>query len=162
MTHESENNSIDELYKDVILDHYHDPRHSKLISEPTVVSEGKNPICGDEISLTIKVNEQDFIQSVGVNTTGCCISIASGSMMAEHIEGMSVERAKMTIEKFKKMMNGGPVVESESGDFEALSGISKFPVRIKCALLSWVTLSQALDQNIEYRNTVATTELNES
>lgn len=138
--------NIEELYKDVLLDHYSNPRHTHVIPNPTVTAEGHNPVCGDEIHLSLQVDAEDIIQKVSVQTHGCSISVASGSIMAEELQGKTIEQAQMVIDLFQKMMSGGPVVESESGDFEALVGVKQFPVRIKCALLAWMTLDQAMKQ----------------
>jgi nitrogen fixation protein NifU and related proteins len=149
---------IDELYKEVLLDHYSDPRNADALQRPTVKVEGHNPVCGDEIKLSLQISEQGIIKEVCACTQGCCISVASGSMMAVELKGKSIEDAEKMIQSFRLMMSGDEVLESESGDFEALSGVKKFPVRIKCALLAWVALEQAIQETKGFSKKSVTTE----
>ena len=134
--------SLDELYRDVILDHYSHPRNKGTLDPADVVREGANPLCGDEIRLFLIVRD-GVVQDVRFDGRGCSISQASASMMTELIKGQPVAEAARLIAAFKAMMHGEPPAEA-LGDLEALQGVRKFPVRVKCATLGWVTLEGAL------------------
>lgn len=145
--------SLEELYRDVILDHYRNPRHKGSLDHAKVHAEGFNPSCGDEFSLDL-VLDDGVVSDAAFQGQGCSISQASGSMMAEAIVGKTVEDIEVLAHKFKLMMS---IVEGDSpinpdrpgsvlGDLEALQGVRKFPVRIKCADLPWTTLADALSQ----------------
>lgn len=139
---------LDELYKEIILDHYRAPRHSQLLQDPDAEVEAANPFCGDEITLHIKV-DNGTLSEIGLSGHGCSISQSSGSMMAEMVEGMSVEEVRELAGLFKKLMTGEELSEDEMeelGDLEALQGVQKFPVRVKCALLAWSALEDAFRQ----------------
>jgi nitrogen fixation NifU-like protein len=136
---------LDELYRDVILDHYRNPRHRGSLPAPTVSREGYNPLCGDEITLDLAVDD-GVVQNVAIRGGGCSISQSSASMMAEAIVGKRLEEVEALFEGFTAMMTGSDDVDFESlGDLEALSGVRKFPVRVKCATLAWHTLHEALE-----------------
>ena len=145
--------SIEELYRQVILDHYRNPRHRGSLSGPHVHAEGLNPSCGDEFSIDLQV-ENGTIVDVAIQGQGCSISQASGSMMSEAVVGKTLDEARGLTTTFKLMMGideGDDPLDLERpgavlGDLEALQGVRKFPVRIKCADLPWTTLSDALDQ----------------
>ena len=147
---------LDELYREVILDHYRNPRNQGTLSGEHVHAEGNNPSCGDEFFLDVAVVD-DVITDAAMRGQGCSISQASGSMMMDKIIGMTVDDARELTHKFKLMMSieeGDNPVDPERpgsvlGDLEALQGVRKFPVRIKCADLAWTTLSDALDQSTE-------------
>lgn len=137
----------EDLYREVILDHYKNPRHRGRLEAPTVAVEGVNPLCGDELAITLEVKDGRIVQAA-IDGRGCSISQASASMMMEAIHGKPVEEAKALIDRFKKMMMTDEAVEWEEDyeDIEALEGVKKYPVRIKCALLSWNTLLQGLER----------------
>jgi nitrogen fixation NifU-like protein len=137
----------DELYRETILDHYHQPRNQGELDNASVKVEGNNPLCGDEIVLYLNV-DNGIIADVKMTCSGCSISTASASMMTESIKGKDLAYAREVIEHFKKMMMSKDevVVTPEAlEDLEALQGVKKYPVRIKCALLSWNTLLEALN-----------------
>lgn len=139
---------VDDLYRETILDHYHNPRNHGCIENATASVEGVNPLCGDELTLYLKVNEAGLIEDIKMNAHGCSINTASGSMMSEAILGQTVERAKEIIESFKSMMltKGEELpLDEDMEDLEALRGVKKYPVRIKCALLPWNTLLEGLE-----------------
>ena len=136
--------SLDDLYRDVILDHYSHPRNKGTLAGATVTREGANPLCGDEIRISLVVRD-GVVQDVRFDGKGCSISQASASMMTERIKGRPVHEAGRLIAAFKAMMRGEEVGE-EMGDLEALQGVRKFPVRVKCATLGWVTLEGALEE----------------
>jgi nitrogen fixation NifU-like protein len=136
---------LDELYRDVILDHYRNPRHRGSLPAPTVSREGYNPLCGDEITLELAV-DGGVVEDVAIRGGGCSISQSSASMMAEAIVGKRLEEVEALFEGFTAMMTGSDDVDFDSlGDLEALSGVRKFPVRVKCATLAWHTLHEALE-----------------
>lgn len=155
---------LEDLYREIILDHYRNPRNrGELPSPPAHRAEGFNPLCGDEIVVFLNVDDAT-IDDIRIGGQGCSISQSSASMMSAAVKGKSLDEARALIRVFKAMMSihersldGGEgsadaASEPESiediklGDLEALQGVVKFPVRIKCATLSWNTLSQALDE----------------
>ncbi len=136
----------DELYRETILDHYHRPRNQGELAGENVLSvDGVNPLCGDELTLFLKV-EDGKVCDLAIKSRGCSINTASASMMTEAIKGQSVEQVNALISKFKDMMMSQEEVEipEEFEDLEALQGVKKYPVRIKCALLPWNTLIEGL------------------
>lgn len=147
---------LEELYKEIILDHYRNPRNrGELPSPPAQKAEGFNPLCGDEIVLYINIDDDGVITDVAIGGQGCSISQSSASMMSAAIKGKTVAEARELTDSFKGMMSihaaeldnsssdGKP--DLSMGDLSALKGVVKFPVRIKCATLSWNTLLQALE-----------------
>lgn len=145
---------LDELYREVILDHYRNPRRRGSLSGDHLHADGNNPSCGDEFSLDVVV-EDGVITDAAMQGQGCSISQASGSMMMDAIVGKSVADVEDLTRKFKVMMtieDGEDPVDPDRpgaalGDLEALQGVRKFPVRIKCADLAWTTLEDALAQS---------------
>ncbi len=138
----------DDLYRETILDHYHNPRNNGSIDNASATVEGVNPLCGDELTLYLKLTPSGLIEDVKLTAHGCSINTASGSMMSEAILGQSVERAQKIIEDFKTMMltkEDETVFEDELEELEALRGVKKYPVRIKCALLPWNTLLEGIE-----------------
>jgi len=137
---------LDELYRDIILDHYRNPRHRGSLNAPTATHEGLNPLCGDEVTVELLV-DGDRINDVAYNGSGCSISQSSASMMTEAIYGKPLDEVKRLKDDFTAMMRGEDDIDPESlGDLEALSGVRKFPVRVKCATLAWHTLEEALQE----------------
>jgi len=135
---------MDALYREVVLDHHRHPRGAAPLADFDVQAAGKNPSCGDEVTLQMRF-DGDRIAAVGVLSQGCAISTSSGSMMAELVEGLTVEEASGVAERFRQVMHGDSFpADVDLGDLEALEGVKKFPVRIKCALLPWVTLLDAI------------------
>ena len=155
---------LEDLYREIILDHYRAPRNrGELPVPPAHQVEGFNPLCGDEIVLFVEVDGSGVIRDLKVGGQGCSISQSSASMMSAAVKGKTVDEARALIRAFKAMMSiherslgdGGEVDVTEAsmpdpdvklGDLEALQGVVKFPVRIKCATLSWNTLAQGLDE----------------
>lgn len=136
---------LDELYREVILDHYSHPRNKGTLDDADISVEGANPLCGDELSIYVKL-AGGRITDVAFVGRGCSISQASASMMTEQIKGKTLEEARHLTGQFKAMMHGEAVSEDALGDLVALQGVRKFPVRIKCATLSWVALEQGVDE----------------
>lgn len=138
----------DDLYREIILDHYANPRHRGKLEQPTHRQEGVNPTCGDAVCVELCCRG-GCIKDVAFEGTGCSISLASASMLTELIAGKSVEDVRGLCDIFKQRMlnrqDPGPCPE-ELGDLEALDGVRQYPVRIKCALLPWNTLLGALTE----------------
>jgi len=135
--------SLDELYRQVILDHYQKPRNWGRLDDDAVTVDLNNPTCGDRISLQLRV-EGGKVIDVRFTGEGCSISLASASMMTEAIKGKSVDEALALADAFSRLMQRQDVGDIDLGDLEALQGVSKFPARIKCALLSWKAMQQGL------------------
>ena len=135
----------DDLYRDIILEHFRNPRNQGRIDQPTLISHGANPFCGDELELTVSL-ENDQIRDLKVQPKGCSISQASASMMSEALNGKTLQQAEETARKFKAaMLEGAPMdLPPEMEDLQALEGVKKYPVRIKCAILSWNTFLEGL------------------
>ncbi len=135
---------LDDLYREVVLDHYRNPRGRDPVENPHGCNEGFNPVCGDEVRVCFSL-DGDRIGQIEVQGSGCSISVASGSIMAEHLRGKSLGEVRAIHSALMSMMHGRDEdSDVDMGDLEALEGVKKFPVRIKCALLPWVTLSDAL------------------
>ena len=140
--------TIDELYQEVLLDHYRSPRNWGRCSSCGRSAHQDNPLCGDAITLALDV-AADVISRVRFEGQGCAICLASASMMSEAVKGATVDRALGLSEAVRQMVHGnepaGDLAE-DLGDLMALSGVVRFPVRIKCALLPWNALLEALDR----------------
>lgn len=134
--------SLEDLYQEIILDHYKNPRNKGQCPCCDTVVHQDNPLCGDEINLGLAVQD-GRIARIAHDGHGCSISQASASMMTEEVEGLSSGEALELAEQVRQMMHGNPPA-ADLGDLMALEGVSKFPVRIKCALLPWSALRQAL------------------
>ncbi len=142
---------LDDLYQEVILDHYRNSRNKAPLPAPDIEYDGFNPFCGDEVVLQLKLSD-GAVQQAGFHGQGCSISQASASMMTDLLKGKTLEEAEALSEVFRQMMSGREPTDEELdiiGDLEALKGVRKFPVRIKCALLAWATLEDGIT---EYRS----------
>ena len=139
--------SLEELYKEVILDHYRAPRNKGRLDPHDIALERNNPLCGDEIELFLKF-DGDSVEGIAFEGKGCSISQASASMMTEKIKGASTKDAQALAESIKRMMAGEEEGDpKELDDLVSLKGVVKYPVRIKCALLGWNTLLEALEDS---------------
>ena len=150
---------LEDLYREIVLDHYRSPRNrGELPVPPAHRTEGFNPLCGDEIVVYLQV-DGDTVTDVKIGGQGCSISQSSASMMSAAIKGKTIQEVRALTRAFKAMMSihessldGGeadhaaPETEVKLGDLEALRGVARVPVRIKCATLSWNTLAQGLDE----------------
>ena len=137
---------LDDLYRELILDHYRHPRHKGELEEATAKAEGFNPLCGDEISVDVSVHD-GVIKGVAFRGRGCSISQASASMMTESVTGRTKGEAIELLNSFKRMMmEPEKELDPELGDLEAFQGVAKFPVRVKCATLAWHVLEEGLEQ----------------
>ena len=136
---------LDDLYRRVIMDHYKNPRNrGQLDSEAAVTVNLNNPTCGDKISLQMQI-EDNVVRNVKYFGEGCSISLSSASMMTDAIKGRTLQEALKTAENFSSLMKGEHSV-FEYEDIEALSGVTKFPARIKCATLAWNALRKGVEQ----------------
>ena len=141
---------MDELYEAIILDHYRSPRNTATVEEPDIDLEVNNPFCGDEFHIQLKVDD-DSVSQVGITGRGCAISQASASLLAELVKGKSASEGESGVDAGRRLLKGEEITHAEAdilGDIEALGGVRKFPVRIKCALLSWVGLGDALQDHL--------------
>ena len=149
---------LEDLYREIILDHYRTPRNRGELEPPAIKADGHNPLCGDEITVYLDLDtsagtgDDAIIRDIKIGGQGCSISQSSASMMTQAMLGKSIGDVHARIRRFKTRMgiDGLDSVDSDAdielGDLEALQGVVKFPVRIKCAVLSWNTLAQALSQ----------------
>jgi nitrogen fixation NifU-like protein len=157
---------LEDLYREIILDHYRNPRNrGELEVPPAHKVEGFNPLCGDEIVVFLDVDDAGTVQDIRISGQGCSISQSSASMMSSAVKGKTVDEVRDLTRAFKAMMSihesslggGGTddatgetpdVPDVKLGDLEALRGVVKFPVRIKCATLAWTTLAQGIDESV--------------
>ena len=147
--------ALEELYREVILDHYRNPRNQGHLENPQVSAQGVNPLCGDEITIEVSFDD-DKVSEIAVDGQGCSISQASASMMTEAIKGKSRDEIDEIVKRFRQMMSiddsDDPGLDPERpgsvlGDIEALQGVRQYPVRIKCASLGWNTLLEAFSDS---------------
>ncbi|CAN5498885.1 SUF system NifU family Fe-S cluster assembly protein [soil metagenome] len=156
---------LEDLYREIILDHYRSPRNrGELETPPATRTEGFNPLCGDEIVVYLDVDDAGSVTDIRIGGTGCSISQSSASMMSAAVKGKTLAEVRALTHAFKGMMSlhensldaegesgealtdGQPVEPVKLGDLEALRGVVKFPVRIKCATLAWNTLMQGVEE----------------
>ena len=151
---------LEDLYREIILDHYRSPRNrGELATPPAHRVEGFNPLCGDEVVVYLDVDDEGTVKELKISGQGCSISQSSASMMSAAVNGKTVAEARELTRAFKTMMSiheqeiagsdgegDAPAPEVNLGDLAALRGVVKFPVRIKCATLSWNTLNQGIDE----------------
>jgi len=135
---------LDALYRDTVLDHYRSPRGRHALDRIDATRAGYNPLCGDRLTVSLKL-DGETIAGVAVDGKGCAISMASGSMLSELLPGKTISEAHALGEAFRGIMHGRPApADLDMGDLDALEGVRNFPVRVKCALLAWVTMDDAL------------------
>lgn len=138
---------LDDLYDACILDHCREPRNSARLESPDAETSAVNPFCGDEVYLQLGIVE-GRVTGIGVQSVGCSINLATASMLSEAVAGRSIAEAEAVSERFRDMMGGAAVSSAEAkrmGDLTSLVSVRAFPVRIKCALLSWTALEDALE-----------------
>ncbi|WP_339254532.1 Fe-S cluster assembly sulfur transfer protein SufU [Sporosarcina sp. FSL W8-0480] len=142
-------NNLDQLYRSVIMDHYKNPRNKGVLEENNVTIDMNNPTCGDVIHLTLKV-EDGIVRDAKFEGEGCSISMASASMMTQIIKNKDIDTAVKYAHLFSDMMLGKEIDDSvDLGDIEALSGVAKFPARIKCATLAWKAMEKGVGGDSE-------------
>jgi nitrogen fixation NifU-like protein len=142
-------NPLDDLYQEVILDHQKNPRNFARLSNANRQAEGTNPLCGDHVTVFLDVAD-GVIRDISFQGEGCAIAKASASMMTSAVKGKSLAEAAETFRQFHQMLTGGqdPCFDLEAlGKLAAFSGVSAFPVRVKCASLAWHTLNAAMHEN---------------
>jgi nitrogen fixation NifU-like protein len=148
---------LEDLYREIILDHYRSPRNRGELPPPAAHAVGHNPLCGDEIDVYLQVDDGPdgpVVTDIKVGGQGCSISQSSASMMSQAVKGKTVEQVRAMVRRFEGMLgiDHDDAVDDEQlagvklGDIEALQGVAKFPVRIKCATLAWYTLLDAMSQ----------------
>lgn len=143
-------NNLDALYRQVIMDHYKNPRNKGILEDDSLTINMNNPTCGDRIQLTLKLNDGK-VTDAKFEGEGCSISMSSASMMTQAIKGKSIEEALKLSKVFSDMMLGKEYDEEDLdlGDIEALQGVSQFPARIKCATLAWKAMEKGINENKE-------------
>jgi len=140
---------LTELYQQTIVEHNRSPRNFKTLDHPTHHADGNNPLCGDQISLQLKV-DGDVIKEVGFQGSGCAISRASASLMTAAVMGKTSREAEQLFRSFHDMVTGGPDAPADPtvlGKLAAFAGVRQFPARVKCANLAWHTLHAALESD---------------
>ena len=138
---------LDDLYRDAILDHRRYPRNSDKLDNPNIIGDSVNPFCGDEIHLQMDLDTEGRVERVGLQGEGCSINQAAGSMLTEAVVGKTLQEIGGLIATFKRMMRGDPDAETQlsgENDLRSLIGVRQYPVRIKCALLSWSALEDGV------------------
>ncbi|MCA1064993.1 SUF system NifU family Fe-S cluster assembly protein [Rossellomorea sp. AcN35-11] len=139
-------NNLDQLYRQVIMDHYKNPRNKGSLEDGSFTIDMNNPTCGDRIHLTLKV-EDGVVQDAKFDGEGCSISMASASMMTQAVKGKEIEKALKLSKIFSEMMQGNDYDDDvDLGDIEALQGVAKFPARIKCATLAWKAMEKGVSE----------------
>ena len=137
-----------DLYQQVILDHSRSPRNFRKMENPTGTAQGYNPLCGDNVTLYVRL-DQDKVQEVSFQGSGCAISKASASLLTEALKGKSTAEVKALFEKVQTMVKTGQKVEGDLGKLVAFAGVHKFPARVKCAILPWHAVVAALENRGE-------------
>tara|TARA_B100001750_G_C15347940_1_gene515660 strand:+ start:296 stop:757 length:462 start_codon:yes stop_codon:yes gene_type:complete len=143
---------LDDLYQDIILDHYKRPRNQGTLENAALKSEGYNPFCGDQVIFTAALDSEGQVAEVGIEGQGCAISQASASMMSECLKGLKLSEISALSLVFRNMMHDeqiSPEEEEFLSELAVLQGVKKFPVRIKCALLAWSTLDDAIAEHVK-------------
>ena len=141
-------NELQELYQQVIIDHNHNPRNFREIEHPSHSAKGHNPLCGDKIDIYLTIKD-DIITEVSFMGSGCAISKASSSLMTEVLLGKTVIEAQKIFDSVHDMITIGKTDSADIGKLAVLSGVHKFPARVKCAILPWHTMKNALEKSTQ-------------
>src|SRR5499427_5476427 len=137
--------STEDLSREIILDHYQNPRNHGRLADPTVANRGHNPLCGDEVELSLLISD-DHLDDIAFSGRGCSISQASASMMTESVKGHTLGDVRSAVQKFTQSMANRQAAPAELEDeLDALQGVKRYPARVKCALLPWTTLRESID-----------------
>ena len=150
---------LKDLYQDLILDHGKKPRNFGKLEKYSHQAKGHNPLCGDQVHVYLKLNEKKKVENLTFEGSGCAISIASTSIMTELVKGKSFESAKKIVDQFLTMIKSGKKIETnilnedQKIKIMSLSGVTQYPMRVKCATLSWHTLASAINGDQENVNT---------
>tara|TARA_A100001035_G_scaffold85892_1_gene66650 strand:- start:45 stop:509 length:465 start_codon:yes stop_codon:yes gene_type:complete len=151
--------NLKELYQEIILEHGKNPRNLGKVHEFNKDAKGHNPLCGDNVHVYLKLNGQKIVEDISFEGSGCAISMASASIMTDLIKGKNEHEAKEIVEDFLGMIKKNPdlkseyLKEDEKTKFMCLSGVKQYPMRVKCATLSWHTFTSAMDNSKEITNT---------
>ncbi len=135
---------LNDLYQQVILDHSKSPRNFRVLPPPAATAQGRNPICGDNYTVFVKLNG-DRIEDIGFQGSGCAISKSSASVMTDAVKGRTKGEARQLFDKFHEVIMTGKLDLEGAGKLAAFAGVHKFPARVKCAILSWHALKAALE-----------------
>ena len=138
--------SLDDVYSQVVMDHYQNPRHHGHLTHPTLSVGLHNPSCGDELHLDLLLDEDGVVRDAAFEGQGCSISMAAASMFLDRVRGKTLEEARRVVETFKYLLHRKEADRSLLGDLEALEGVSQFPARVKCATLVMNAFEQAIDR----------------
>ena len=150
---------LKELYQEIILDHGKNPRNKNICKDFNKDAKGHNPLCGDNVHVYLKLNGQKIVEDISFEGSGCAISMASASIMTDLIKGKNEHEAKEIVEDFLGMIKENPDLKSEylkddeKTKLMCLSGVKQYPMRVKCATLSWHTLTSAMDNSKEITKT---------
>lgn len=139
--------ALDALYQEIILDHNRRPRNFHALPGATCTAEGKNPNCGDQLTVWLRL-DADRVTAVSFQGVGCAISKASASLMTQAVKGKTRDEAVALFEKVRRLLTGeetSPAAQKELGQLRALAGVAKFPMRVKCASLAWHAMKSAMD-----------------
>ncbi len=151
--------NLKELYQEIILEHGKNPRNLGKVHEFNKDAKGHNPLCGDNVHVYLKLNGQKIVEDISFEGSGCAISMASASIMTDLIKGKNEQEAKEIVEDFLGMIKENPDLKSEylkddeKTKLMCLSGVKQYPMRVKCATLSWHTLTSAMDNSKEITKT---------
>lgn len=142
------NNTIQDLYQEVILDHSKNPCNFGVLEQYTCTAEGNNPMCGDRLTVYVDIKD-DVVSDVSFQARGCAISVASASIMSTIIKGKTIEEVNVLFDKFNALCTGQEVEDDDDTErLRVLSGVSKFPTRVKCATMSWHAVREACTNEI--------------
>ena len=145
--------NLKELYQEIILEHGKNPRNLRKTEDFNKDAKGNNPLCGDNVHVYLKLNGQKIVEDISFEGSGCAISVASASIMTDLIKGKNESEAKEIVEDFLGMIKENPELKSENLEKDekiklmCLSGVKQYPMRVKCATLSWHTLTSAIDKS---------------
>ncbi len=137
-----------DLYQATILGHNKKPRNFRVIEGATHEADGHNPLCGDQLTLYVRVDDEGRIEDVAFQGTGCAISRASASLMTEHVKGKTLEEVEADFERFHELVTSSPSEEADTeglGKLAVFAGVREYPMRVKCATLAWHALKAALE-----------------
>jgi nitrogen fixation NifU-like protein len=136
--------AIEDLYQSVIIEHDRSPRNLRQLTEPSHRADGTNPLCGDKVSVELRVDDQNRIADIAFQGSGCAISRASASMMTTALKGKTIGEAQELFERFHALMTGGAVDADALGKLVVFQGVAEFPMRVKCATLAWHAMKAAM------------------